>query len=1155
MNKLRQLTGAVPFFAAVFLNAFVDLGHKIVIQNTLFKLYDGELQVILTAVLNALILLPFILLMSPAGFLSDKYRKTAVMRLSAWAAVACTILITVCYYLGWFWAAFAMTFVLAAQSAIYSPAKMGYIKELFGKEHLSEANGIASALAIMAILAGIFAYSVLFETGFGNATDISSESAIVKAIAPIGFLLIINSVIELVMVYRLPPQDPTGITRSFPMTRYISGRLYKDDVQPLVNNRVIRLSVVGLATFWGVGQVMLAAFPSFYKETLNNDNTILVQGILACSGIGIALGSMIAGKFSRNYIETGLLPIGALGIAVGLAILPTLASGWAFALDFLFIGISGGIFIVPLNSLVQYNANDSELGKTLAASNLVQNIVMLSFLVITALVAYQGWSSKLLLQMIAMVALVGCGYVIYQIPQSLMRFVLSYTLSRHYKVSVQGMNNIPAHGGVLLLGNHISWIDWAILQIASPRPVRFVMISSIYQRWYLKWFFDLFGCIPIETGPRSRRALETVTAALNNGEVVCLFPEGTISRTGQLTEFRKGYERACEQAGDATVIVPFYLRGLWGSQFSRSSTRLKANSSSILGRELVVAFGPAVSKDTKADVIKRRVLDLSISSWQEHMNSSPSIPNVWINSCKRVGRKTALIDAMLDKRISGHSALTGAIILARRIKPKKQETTIGVLLPTSAGGALVNMAVLLSGKTLVNLNYTASKEALLNAIEQANIRTIYTAGRFLSKLERRGIQLDELFTDMDIVDLEPQAKTISWQEKILTLTAVKLLPASALRWLYSDAKNAHANAVILFSSGSEGAPKGVMLSHQNIIANVKQASEVLNMEENDAVIANLPLFHAFGLTITQFLPLLEGAPMICFPDPTDAFGCAKAIARYRATIMFGTSTFLRLYCRNSKIHPLMLDSIRFVVAGAEKLNEDVRTSFQLKFNKSVFEGYGATETTPVACVNLPDKIEALTLQVQKGHKLGSVGLPLPGTSCKIVDPDSFEELPTGESGMILIGGVQVMQGYLNSPEKTASAIKEIQHMRWYVTGDKGYIDADGYVFIVDRYSRFAKIGGEMVSLGAVERAIGECLQDADIEVILVAVPDSKKGEKLVALHQCPLDIDQLKKSLLDNGTSPLAIPGVWIQVESLPKLGSGKTDFGAAKKMALDEAA
>ena len=395
MLKLKYCVGAIPFLMAVFLNAFVDLGHKIIIQNTVFKLYNGPEQVILIAIVNGLILLPFILLLSPAGFLSDKYRKTSIMRASAWAAVVITLVITACYYLGWFWPAFAMTFLLAAQSAIYSPSKYGYIRDLFGKKHLGEGNGLVAALSICAILVGIFAFSILFE--FLYPVNGLSEADILRAIAPIGWLLVINSIIELFMMYRLPSQPATGVTKRFETKKYLTGKLFGQDLQPLVQSKVIRLSVIGLATFWGVGQVMLAAFPAFAKEQMLLTNTIYVQGILACSGIGIALGSIIAGRFSRDYIETGLLPLGAFGIALGLLYLPYTETMIMAAMTFMFIGLMGGIFIVPLNALIQFHAQDHEMGRTLAANNWVQNIVMLCFLLLKVAFSLLGLSNQSLL--------------------------------------------------------------------------------------------------------------------------------------------------------------------------------------------------------------------------------------------------------------------------------------------------------------------------------------------------------------------------------------------------------------------------------------------------------------------------------------------------------------------------------------------------------------------------------------------------------------------------------------------------------------------------------------------------------------------------------------------------------------------------------------
>ncbi len=1149
MPKLYAIAGAIPFFAAIFLNAFVDVGHKIMIQNTVFKVYDEGTQIVLTAIVNALILLPYILLFSPAGFASDKYPKARVMQVSVWGAVVLTLGITFCYYMGWFWPAFGMTFLLAIQSAFYGPAKLGYIKTLFGKERLAQANSIAQATAIVAILLATFAFSIVFEIGYPG--EDASKNDIIQNLAPVGWVLVATAVIELIMLYRLPIIESKDESATFSKKDFLSGRMAVDNLKVLTRREVIFLSVIGLAMFWSIGQVILAAFPAFAKETLGETNTIKIQGVLAASGLGIAIGSWLAGRVSKNHIESGLIPVGAIGIAVGLLLTPQLTSITAHIFNYLFLGIMGGLFIVPLNALIQFHAGEHELGTVLAGNNFVQNVAMIIFLILTSVSAAVGFGSGLILSFMAVFAIVVGFYTVYKLPQSLVRVVLTYAMTRHYRVRVQGLRNIPSKGGVLLLGNHMSWIDWAIVQIACPRQVRFVMLAAIYNRWYLTWLFKLMGCVPIKQGASSRDSLATVAELLEAGQVVCLFPEGSISRTGHLGTFRQGFERACELVSDdkPVVILPFYLRGLWGSQWSRSSEYLKKRTKGGLKRDLIVAFGNALPKTTTADVLKRRVFDLSISSWQEYLNELPSLPNAWIETCKRNKQEIALADGPTN--LSPRRLLAGTLPFAKRIRNMSPEQNIGVLLPTSAGAVIANMAILLSGKTVVNLNYTASKEAVDSAIEQADIKTVYTSKLFCKRLEQRGINVEANFAKVKLVYLEEVKETISKAE-LLGYLAITFLPTACLKGLFSYNKNPQSTAAILFSSGSEGMPKGVQLSHQNIMANLKQIADVLNTQENDVIMASLPLFHAFGLTVTQFLPMVEGIPMICHPDPTDALGIAKQVAKHQATVMFGTSTFLRLFVRNKKVHPLMLNSLRYVIAGAEKLRSDVREQFQLKFNHHIYEGYGATETTPVASVNLPDALDTNYWQIQKGGKLGSVGMALPGSSFKVVDPDTLEELSTGEAGMILIGGSQVMQGYLNNPEKTAEAIKIIDGNRWYVTGDKGRLDEDGYLTIVDRYSRFAKLGGEMVSLTQVEEWVGEHLNMDDVDLVAVNVPDAKKGEKVVLISDKTLDVKATKQAMLGAGCSPMLIPDEWFTVEEFPKLGSGKTDFSQAKKLALE---
>lgn len=1146
MDKLHRIKGAWPYLIAVFLNAFVDLGHKIVIQNTVFKVYDGSTQVVLTALVNGMMLLPFILLFSPSGHVADRFAKVRVLRLGGWAAVVITLGITLAYYAGLFELAFAMTLLLAIQATFYSPAKYGYIKALFGKQRLAEGNGLVQANSIIAILAGTVVFTAFFQLhlGEGHATP----HAILQDIAPLGWLLVLCSLAEVALLYRLPLLEAPKPREPFDWHAYLRLQTARRNLAVIGENPVIRLSIIGLAVFWSVGQVLLASFPAYAKDHLGIDNVLLLQGILACAGIGIALGSALASRASRGRIETGLIPVGALGIALGLWWLPAPSSALVHALNFVFIGLMGGLFIVPLNALIQFHAREDQLGTVLAANNWVQNVAMLSFLVLTAVIALLGLDSRWLLLLIAAVALIGGAYTVWKLPQSLVRFLLGLMVTRHYRIQVQGLQNLPAQGGVLLLGNHISWVDWAMVQIASPRPVRFVMLRSIYERWYLKPFLKAMGCLPIAQGSGAGAALEQVAGLLSAGEVVCLFPEGAISRTGQLGEFRRGYEKACERVGPEVQIVPFYLRGLWGSQFSRSSSKLKELRDSPLHREVVVAFGKALPKDTPADVLKRRIFELSIRSWERYMQGLPSLADAWVASVKRRPNGLALVDD-LGAPLKAAQALTGAACLARRMR-KQPEANLGLLLPTSSGGMLANMAVLLAGKTLVNLNYTATPEALASGLDQAGIRTVYTSRRFLERLQRRGLPVEELLAGREVVDLEELRAGIGKAELLANWLAVWLLPTAMLQVLVSRAHDPAATAAILFSSGSEGTPKGVMLSHSNLMANLKQTSDVLNTQDDDVFMASLPLFHAFGLTVTQFLPLIEGVPVVCQADPTDVTGIAKAVATHRATVLCGTSTFLRLFVRNTKVHPLMLESLRIVVAGAERLDPAVREAFKLKFNQDIYEGYGATETAPVASVNLPDALDVSYLQVQRGGKLGTVGMPLPGTGFKIVDPQTFAELPTGEAGMVLIGGPQLMQGYLNDPERTAKAIREIDGERWYVTGDQGRLDEDGFLTIVDRYSRFAKIGGEMVSLGAVEQALARAVADPEIELQAVNLPDARKGERIVVLHTGTLDGAAVEKTLLAQGVSGLLLPSAWLAVDSLPKLGTGKADVAGAKRLA-----
>ncbi len=1144
MSSIWKITGFIPYIVVVFLNAFTDLGHKIIIQNTVFKIYDGQTQIILTAIINALILIPFILLFSPSGFISDRFSKAKVMRVAAIAAVIITLGITASYYMGAFELAFFLTFILAVQSAIYSPAKYGYIKELVGNRHLTLGNGVVQAVTTVAILLGIFVYSVFFE-GFLDEKSYSSSKEILEHIAPIGWALVMGSIIELILAYTLPTTS-TGSKRQFDIKKYYTATYLKENLKIISKDSLIFHSIIGLSLFWSVSQVVLASFPAYAKESLDISNTIVVQGMMALAGFGIVLGSIIAGKVSRNYIETGTIPLGALGISVTLFFLPNIESTAMHGFNFFLFGFFAGLFIVPLNALIQFNAPKNELGLIIAGNNFVQNVTMTFFLGLTVAFAVWGINSIGLFYMMLVVSVLGSIYVLREIPQSLVIFLMASLISRRVKVDVLGFNNIPQSGGVLLLGNHISWLDWAIIQMTMPRRVRYVMDRAIYEKWYLKIFLDFFQVIPVSSRG-VKEAASKVNELLNAGEVVCIFPEGSISRNGQLGEFKRGFELMAKDAN--AVIIPFFLRGMWGSKLSRSSSKFK-EAKKTRKREVIVAFSEAIDISSSSAEVKQKVFELSFTSWEKYTQELPSMQESWVDTASKLSSEFCMADSK-GASLSYTRALTATILFSRFIK-KNTEDNIGILMPTTTAGAIVNMATLMTGKTVVNLNYTAPVSSVASAIEKAEIKTVYTAKQFITKLDAKGFDTKALLEGVNVVYLEELKQKISKFSAMSILILIKILPAWLIKLLYIKKVPNDNVAAILFSSGSEGEPKGVMLTHQNFMSNVKQISDILNMRDEDVVLASLPLFHAFGLTATTWLPLLEGIPMVCHPDPTDAVGIGKAVAKFQATVMFGTSTFFRLYTKNRKVHPLMFDSIRMAVAGAEKLSPEVKEAFQSKYHKTILEGYGVTESAPVASVNLPDVLETDSFSIQVGNKDGSVGMPLPGTAFKIVDPSTMQELSANEDGLILIGGPQVMKGYLKDELKTQEVMAEIEGAYWYKTGDKGHIDEDGYLYIVDRYSRFAKLGGEMVSLGSVEAEIHKVINNADVELIAVNLPDEKKGEKVILLIQGYDKVSELKKALVDSGMNSLTIPSEIFEVENVPKLGSGKSDFAGAKKLAME---
>ncbi len=1144
IQTLKNIKGLLPYILVIFLNAVIDLGDKILLQNTIFKYYDGSTQIILTAFVNALIIIPAILLFTPAGFLSDRFAKTDVLKTASKAALIITILIMLSYFFGMFKLALFLTFILAIQSAIFFPAKYGLIKEMFGKKRLSEGNGVVQATTIIAILLSSVVFSIFFEKLYNPVATTPGE--ILKQIWPITTILVLFAILQVYLTHKIPIFHIGNKDLKLDIKKYIKFGYVKENLSLAFKNRVIVESIIGLGLFYGIAQVILAIFGVHLEEVANEHNTIIAQGIMALAGLGIAIGALLTAKLSKLYIETGLIPVGVFGVAISILFITQSSSIYLLAVEFLLFGIFGGFLLVILNTLIQYRAKESELGRVMAATNLIQNIFMLIFLLLTVFVSLYHVDTKSIFTFLSIITFLALIYTLITLPQFLLRLIFKIIASFRYKLSIDGIENFPKDGGVLLLGNHVSFIDWMVLAIASPRRVSFVIDRYYYEKWYLKPIFKLFGLIPISQ-KASKEAFKEVRKRLDDGKVVVIFPEGAITRNGHLGVFLKGYEIALKDSN--IPIVPFYIRGLWGSRFSYANKKQKDNVKNQI-RDIGVSFGKTLPSTTTANELKKVIFELQIKSWYKYANNLPPLPNAWLKMAKRRGSQLAVADAT-GSELSNHKLAAVVKTFASIIDKNSKEQNIGIVMPPSAGGTIINLASLMLNKTVVNLNYTANCKSLKHAINLAEIKTIYTSKQFLTKLKAKGMNIEEALKEANIIFLEDIKESINKIDVIKNLLLIKILPSFVLEKLWIKKCDINDVAAILFSSGSEGLPKGIELTHKNFMGNIKQFINMINFKDDDVIVATLPIFHVFGLTVSTLAPLIEGVPFVAQPDPTDAVGVGKIVAKYQGTLLFGTSTFFRIYTKNKKLIPHMFESIRFVVGGAEKITDDVREGFKKKFGLTIYEAYGATEATPGISANIPDALDTKSWKLQIGNKVGTVGMPFPGSTCKIVDPDTLEELPIGEEGMVIVGGTQIMKGYLKDPKKTKEVIFEKDGIRWYITGDKGKLDSDGFLTLVDRYSRFAKIAGEMISLGAVEEEIRKVIPE-DIDIVATNIPDSKKGEKVVLLYHGDIEKDKLIKLIKKSNLNPLMMPSEYFYLENMPKLGSGKTDIKYAKKLASE---
>ena len=1130
--------------------------------------------------IGALFALPFILFSMAGGFLADRFTKRSVML----GVKVFELLIMTLVFVGlWSWnknLLLASVFLMGTHSAIFGPSKYGSLPELLPEQRLSWGNGLLELGTFMAIILGTVAAAFLSQQFHGRQW---LSGLILVALAVAGFFACLG-------ITKVPAANPAKKFRP-----NFLAEIWKQ-VAATRNDRPLWLALLGNTYFNFLGMLLLLNLFFYGAETLHVTETHI--GLLNVAlALGIGLGSVAAGYLSGGKIEYGLVPLGAGGLAICSVWLGHWPVGLAGSFVLLSaLGFSGGFFIVPIAALLQHRPARENKGEMQAVANWCSFVgVFLASAAHWLLAQKFQLSPPGIFLVGGVLTFVSALYVVLLLPDALLRFALWALTRTIYRIRVVGRDHIPAKGGALFVCNHVSFVDALLLLASTDRQVRFMMFKGIYEQPWIKPFAKILGVIPISSEQRPRELLKSLQAAsdaIRAGEVVCIFAEGQITRLGHLLPFRRGFERIMK--GLEAPIIPIALDGVWGSIFSFNQGRFLWKFPRRWPYPITVSYGTPLPPTATPFEVRQVVSELLAETWMHRKGGMKTLHRSFIKTARRHPFRFAMGDAQ-NKKVSFGAALMRTIFLARRLKKIwAGQEMVGILLPPSVPGALVNFAAMLLGKVPVNLNYTISEEALTSCIRQCQIKTVISSRGFLDKVKIK--------VSGEVVFLEDVVANPGIGEKILAVLAAALLPAAWLERSFGQANKVKLDdlATVIFSSGSTGEPKGVMLSHYNIGANIEQLEQVFGLDRRDAFLGILPFFHSFGFTGTLCLPAMLGVGVVYHPNPLDAKTIGPLVREYSVTFLLATPTFAQFYMRGCA--PEDFGSLRVVMTAAEKLPDRLAAAFEEHFGIRPLEGYGCTECSPCVAVNSHDFRAAGFRQI--GAKRGKIGHPLPGVSVKIVDPETRAPLPIGQPGLMLVRGPNVMQGYLGRPEKTAEVLvaagilpavepgfqpggKNVETaagagvsgaasnssaipggkmppstsggtpdataQRWYITGDIAAIDEDGFLQITDRLSRFSKIGGEMVPHIKVEEKLHELAGATEQTFVVASVPDEKKGERLVVLHK--LADDKLQPCL--EKLSQCDLPNLWkpraeqfFRVEAFPLLGTGKLDLRRVKETA-----
>lgn len=1124
----------LPLFVTQFLGALNDNVFKnalVILVTYKAAAAAGMNGQIMATIAAGLFILPFFLFSATAGRFADKFEKSkliaaiklceiAIMGLAVWGFLNNNLPLL-----------FGVVFLMGLHSTFFGPVKYGILPDHLGRDELLAGNGLIEAGTFLAILIGTIAGGIAILAADGPIVI----SITIMAVAVLGFL------VSLFIPRAAPaaPNLPYGLNIVAATREMLSYAGHRRD---------LFLSILGISWFWLVGATFLSQFPTYAKDTLGADEHVVTL-FLTVFSVGIGIGSILCNRLLKGEVSAKLVPFAALGMTIfmidlyfasshsqpGGALLTVSdyiarPSSWRVLIDLVLIAACGGLFIVPLYAILQARSEESHRSRVIAANNIVNALFMVAASVATVGLLALHFTVP---QVFLVVAVANLGVAIYickLLPDELVKGALATILKLAYRVEVRGVENYTAAGErAVIVVNHVSFLDAVLIAAFLPGKPIFAINTYIAQRWWVKPFLILVEAFPLD--PTNPLALKSLVRRLEQGGKCVIFPEGRITVTGALMKVYEGPGMIAEKA--RAMLVPIRIDGAQFTPFSRLKGKVRVRwfpkiTITVLEPRKLTVPDALVGRARRRE-IGRRLYDVMTDLIFSTCNYRQTLFQAVLEGSYLHGGARIVVEDVERKPLTYRRLIASSFALGKRLAsmtaPRER---VGVMLPNSVGAAVTFFALQAYGSVPALLNFSTGPAALKAACKAAEIKMILTSRRFIQMAKLEPL-MEQLSTEAGFVYLEDLRAQMGLGDKIWGLIA----GWTAARSYARTSGNAGPDdpAVVLFTSGSEGTPKGVVLSHANILANRHQLGAVVDFNPTDIVFNALPIFHSFGLTGGLLLPILAGLKTFLYPSPLHYRIVPELVYDTNATIMFGTDTFLAGYARSANGYDFY--SVRYVFAGAERVKDETRRAWTDKFGLRLLEGYGATETAPAIATNTPMQF-----------KRGTVGRFLPGIERKLEPVPGIER-----GGRLSVHGPNVMLGYLRAehPGKL-----EKPEGGWYDTGDIVDVDDEGFITILGRAKRFAKIAGEMVPLGRVEDIAALAWPGKTHAV--VAVPDARKGEALILVtdYETP-DRQSLLATAQKEGVPELFVPRVIVTVPKVPLLGTGKTDYPGVRKLA-DEA-